>query len=75
MPRFFFNIQGEGPDGVGVDLPDRLAARGEAIRTAGEILREIDGRLRETEWKMVVEDENGEAVLELTFVISEGVVR
>jgi hypothetical protein len=71
MPRFFFNIDAERTDSVGVDLPDRESARGEAIRTAGEILRDLDGALSGREWRMVVSDERGEIVLELRFSVTE----
>ncbi|WP_336487793.1 DUF6894 family protein [Methylobacterium nigriterrae] len=42
MPRFHFNVY-DGvrlPDAEGTDLPDWQAARLEAIRKAGEILKE-----------------------------------
>jgi hypothetical protein len=73
MPKFFFNVDEERPDAVGVDFPDRKTARGEAIRAAGEILRDIDGAFTGQEWKMVVRDERGEVVLELRFSVTERV--
>jgi hypothetical protein len=73
MPKFFFNVDEERPDSVGVDFPDRKTARGEAIRAAGEILRDIDGAFTGQEWKMVVRDERGEVVLELRFSVTERV--
>ena len=75
MPKFFFHIEGERPDAEGVDLPDRRSARGEAIRTAGEILRDIDGALSSREWIMRVEDEDGDMVLELRFQVIEGTLK
>ena len=74
MPKFFFNINSERPDDVGVELPDRKTARGEAIRAAGEILRDLDGALSR-EWVMVVYDESGETILELRFSVTEGAAR
>jgi len=71
MPKFYFNIDSERPDTEGVDLPDRKKARSEAIRAAGEILRDIDGHLTAKDWVMVVKDESGEFVLELRFSIRE----
>ena len=71
MPRFFFHIDSERPDREGVELPDRKKARSEAIRAAGEILRDIDGHLTAKDWVMVVKDESGEFVLELRFSIRE----
>lgn len=72
MPKFFFHIGGERPDTAGVELPDRAAARGEAIRTAGEILRDLDGAFSGRQWTMTVEDEEGGMVLELRFQVTEG---
>ncbi len=71
MPRFFFHIDEERPDTVGVDFPDCETARGEAIRAAGEILRDIDGAFARQEWKMTVKDESGAVVLELRFSVTE----
>ena len=71
MPRFFFSVDEERPDTVGVDFPDRETARGEAIRAAGEILRDIDGAFAGQEWRMVVRDENDVVVLELRFSITD----
>ena len=71
MPKFYFNIDSERPDTEGVDLPDRKKARSEAIRAAGEILRDIDGHLTAKDWIMVVKDESGGFVLELRFSIRE----
>jgi hypothetical protein len=60
MPRYFFNVfhhQSE-PDLVGEELPDKHAAWREATITAGEILRDIDGKLQQgREWRMEVTDE------------------
>jgi hypothetical protein len=71
MPKFLFSIGGEARDTFPVDLPDRKSVRGEAIRAAGEILRDIDGALKKKEWRMVVKDESGELVLELRFSVRE----
>jgi len=71
MPRFFFNIDSERPDTEGVELPDRKKVRGEAIRAAGEMLRDIDGHLSAKDWIMVVKDESGDFVLELRFSVRE----
>ena len=71
MPKFFFNISSERPDTVGLELPDRKTARGEAIRAAGEILRDIDGALSTQEWFMIVSEESGDYVLELRFSVRE----
>jgi hypothetical protein len=71
MPRYYFDVDSERPDTAGVELPDRKAARSEAIRAAAEILRDIDGSLSSREWVMQVKDESGAVILELRFVVSE----
>lgn len=71
MPRYYFDISSERPDTTGVELADRRAARSEAIRATGEILRDIDGALSTREWVMTVKDESGEVILELRFIVTE----
>ncbi len=73
MPRFFFNIHDsrDMPDRDGVDLPDLKAVRAEAVKTAGEMLRDIDGALTGEEWIMEVTDEAGWLVLTLRFSATE----
>lgn len=41
MPRYFFHTEGHrsAPDHEGVELPDHYAAKLEALRTMGEMLR------------------------------------
>ena len=48
MPRYFFNIHHDDVelDPEGQDLPDQDAAWEEATTAAGEILRDLDGKLR-----------------------------
>jgi hypothetical protein len=43
MPRYFFHVRDGGTTihSEGVDLPDQISAREEAIRTCGEMLREV----------------------------------
>lgn len=71
MPRYFFNVH-DGRDLVdteGSDLSGLDHARQEAVRTAGELLR--DGGHADfwsgEEWQMVVTDERGLEVFTLTF--------
>jgi hypothetical protein len=71
MPRYYFDIASERPDATGVELPDRTKARAEAIRAAGEILRDIDGALSTREWAMTVRDESGAVILQLRFVVTQ----
>ena len=71
MPRYYFQISDRrqaviGNDGI--ELPDREAAWTEATGACGEILRNLDGRLRPgDEWKMRVKDAEGGDVFELEF--------
>ena len=69
MPRYFFDLyDGEDSlDDIGTVLPDRKAVRGEAVRYAGEILRDLDGKLSGEEWGMTVRDENDQPVMTLRF--------
>ncbi len=69
MPRYFFNVYDSTDikDDVGSDLPSMDAVRREAVRTAGELLRDggsVDLWSGE-EWKMIVTDEAGDEVLAL----------
>jgi len=60
MPRYFFNtFDGRHfVDSEGEELPDKYAAWAEATRTAGEILRDLDGRLEVgSTWRLEVTDE------------------
>ena len=43
MPRYFFHVREETTtfDSEGVDLPDQISARKEALRTCGELIREV----------------------------------
>lgn len=73
MPRYFFDVYDdqELPDNIGTDLPDRKAMRGEAIRYAGEILKDLNGKLSGKEWSMTVRDETGRTVLTVRFSATE----
>ena len=60
MPRYFFNVRGERPsiDEEGEELPDSHAAWNEATRTAGEMIRDINGKLKPGQsWELEVTDE------------------
>ena len=60
MPHYFFNTF-DGRDFVyseGEELADKHAAWAEATRTAGEILRDLDGRLKVgSTWRLEVTDQ------------------
>lgn len=60
MPRYFFTVRNvpPSPDTVEQDLPSDEAAWREATREAGEIFKELDGRIRPNqEWALEVTDE------------------
>ena len=59
MPRFFFDVHDGASvlDEEGTELPDVYAAQAAAIRTAGEILRDLGPRFWDgVEWRMEVFD-------------------
>ena len=70
MPRFFFHVT-DGysvRDDEGTELPDIYAAQHQAVRTSGEILRDVGARFWDgTEWKLEVTDERGQILLTLRF--------
>jgi hypothetical protein len=69
MPRYFFSTPGDGyaPDDEGVVLSGPEDAKAMAVTTAGEILKDIDGKFWSgQEWRLHVTDENGATVCVLT---------
>jgi len=52
MPRYFFHVYHEQPeiDQEGEELPDKHAAWKEATVMAGEILKDLDGKLQPKPW-------------------------
>lgn len=70
MARYFFNVRDgrDLPDYVGTEFPDLTAVREEAIKSAGELLRDAAGRWTGDEWRMSVTDDIGHEVLLLRFV-------
>jgi hypothetical protein len=60
MPRYFFNVYHDRAelDKEGEELPDLQAAWREATVTVGQIIQDLDGRLRPgKDWRMEVTDE------------------
>ena len=65
MPRYFFNVHDgrDMPDETGTVVPDIKAARSQAVITAGERLRDLDGEFwGAPEWRMEVKNEHGAKV-------------
>jgi hypothetical protein len=62
MPKYFFNVENIPPtmDPVGEELVNDEAAWREATIVAGEIFKDVDGRLRPgQEWGLEVANEVG----------------
>ena len=60
MPRYFFNVYHDRAelDEEGEELPDVQAAWREATVTAGQIIQDLDGKLRPgQQWRLEVTDE------------------
>jgi hypothetical protein len=73
MPRFFFNARdGKGfRDAEGVEFADASAACGEAVTLAGEILRDVNGKMSEGgDWQLDVTDAAGNRVGSLRFSVT-----
>jgi hypothetical protein len=69
MPKYFFNVYNgthHHIDDVGEELPDRIAAWHEATTSAGQSLKDLDGKLLPgSEWRMEVLDEFGNRLYSL----------
>jgi hypothetical protein len=53
-----FSVDGEPPDRDGLELPDLDVARSEAVRAAGDMLRDIDGEFDGEAWAMRVTEDD-----------------
>lgn len=77
MPRYHFNIC-DGvclPDPDGTELPDWQAARLEAVRRAGEILKDAPQSVALGEdWRIEVTDSTGLILFQMTFLMVESPV-
>jgi hypothetical protein len=74
MPRYFFHVLDgySTRDAEGTELPDIYAAQHLAIRTSGEMLRNMGARFWDgTEWKLNVTDEQGQVLFVLRFSAEE----
>lgn len=73
MPRYYFHIHdgADFPDRDGTMLPDLEAARHEAIRLAGSVIRELGSPFWDErhggEWTMEVADQQGNPLFKLRF--------
>jgi hypothetical protein len=71
MSIFYFNVMdGRNTEFMddGIELPDKDAAWIEATSASGELLRNLDGRLRPGDhWSMHVKDESGSEIYVLEY--------
>ncbi len=65
MPRFFFRLRspGRAVEVEEVELPDRRAARREALQACSDMMREANGEA--AEWDISVTNEEGHTVFAL----------
>jgi hypothetical protein len=73
MPRFYFHVRGDKSfrDAEGVEFADASAACGEAVKLAGEILRDLNGKMSEGgDWRLDVTDAAGDRVGSLRFTVT-----
>jgi hypothetical protein len=72
MPKYFFIVRHEGrisDHSDGIDFPDLNAARLEAVKSAGELLRERNVPLEAgSEWRMDVADETRGPIFSLRVI-------
>ena len=74
MALFFFHVFDgtPNPDREGTELPDLYSAQTQAIRTSGELLRDMGARFwNGTEWRMEIADERDEVLFVLRFSAEE----
>ena len=71
MPRYFFHVHDDVQhiDREGVDLEGPAVAHAEAVKTAGEILKDLDGHFTRGNWSMRVLDEGGEVVSDIRIAV------
>jgi hypothetical protein len=71
LPRYYFIIDNGSliPDDDGTELPDLQTAQSEAVKAAGELLKDLHGRLWEGErtWQMHVTDAQHMLLFSLSF--------
>ncbi len=73
MARYYFNINDgtDLPDVEGLEIADLNRARAEAIRAAGEMIRDLPGKFDGQEWVMEVTDQSKRPVFTLRFTATE----
>ena len=74
MPRYYFNTYNGGThlDVEGVVFPDVYAAQTQAIRTSGELLRDLGAKFWDgTEWRLEIADAQRRILFVLRFSAEE----
>ena len=74
MPRYFFHVYdgSSSLDQEGTEFPDIYTAQAQAIRTSGEILRDMGAQFWDgTEWRLEVADARGQVLFVLRFSAEE----
>ena len=74
MPRYYFDTYNGGPllDSEGVDFPDIYTAQTQAIRTSGELLRDMGARFWDgMEWRLEIADAQRRVLFVLRFSAEE----
>ena len=74
MPRFYFNVHDgkSSLDVIGAELPDWDAARVEALRFMGEILKENAPHIAlDEDWRLEVTDSTGLTLFQVALVMTE----
>ena len=68
MPRYFFHVQNVPPtqDAIGEELASDESGWHEATVLAGEIFKDVDGRIRPGQaWGIDVADQNGASLFQI----------
>lgn len=72
MSKYYFNVLGTAGDADGMDLADIDAARIEAVRLSGELLKEAAGTFWEScSWELQVSDETERVIFALVFSVKD----
>ena len=74
MPRYFFHVLDgySARDDEGTEFPDIYTAQAEAIRTSGEILRDMGAKFWDgTEWRLEVAGDHGQVLFVIRFSAEE----
>lgn len=75
MSMYYFSIETETPDDVGVDLPSVDAARDEAARLISDMVKDHPERLwADGAWQLTVSDDQCLSLFQVTLAVTEAPV-